>query len=57
MTNKNAEKKRADNPDKHKSPWRPITSVGEMKGFIGVCVAMGILKLPDLLLAENIPIV
>ena len=48
MTNKNAEKKRADNPDKHKSPWRPITSVGEMKAFIGVCVAMGILKLPDL---------
>ena len=48
MTNKNAERKRTENPEKHKSPWRPITCLSEMKAFIGVCVAMGILKLPDL---------
>lgn len=48
MTNKNSEVKRAENPEKHKSPWRPITSLSEMKAFIGFCVAMGILKLPDL---------
>lgn len=40
MTNKNAGKKRADNPDKHKSPWRPISILGEMKASIVVCVAI-----------------
>lgn len=48
MTNKNAERKSTENPEKHKSPWRPITCLSEMKAFIRVCVAMGILKLPDL---------
>ena len=44
----NMQKRRADNSDKRKSPWRPIASLGEMKAFIGVCVATVFLKLLDL---------
>lgn len=46
QTNKNAEVKRNANPDKHKSPWEAINDVAEIKAFFGLCLAMGILKLP-----------
>lgn len=46
QTNKNAEAKRNANPEKHKTQWREINELSEMKAFFGVCLAMGILKLP-----------
>jgi len=44
---KNAEAKRNANPEKHKTQWREINELSEMKVFFGVCLAMGILKLPS----------
>lgn len=46
QTNKNAVVKRNANPDKHKCPWEAINDVAEIKAFFGLCLAMGILKLP-----------
>lgn len=48
MTNKNALVKRRSNPEKHKTKWSEIENINEMKTFIGICVAMGILKLPEI---------
>lgn len=48
MTNKNALVKRRSNPEKHKSKWSEIANTNEKKAFFGVCIAMGILKLPEI---------
>jgi len=48
MTNKNALVKRRANPEKHKTKWSEIENINEMKPFFGICVAMGILKLPEI---------
>lgn len=48
MTNKNALVKRCSNPEKHKTQWSEIANIKEMKAFFGICVAMGILKLPEI---------
>ena len=48
MTNKNALVKRRSNPEKHKTKWSEIENINEMKAFFGICVAMGILKLPEI---------
>ena len=48
MTNKNALVKRHSNPEKHKAKWSEIENINEMKTFFGICVAMGILKLPEI---------
>ena len=48
MTNKNALVKRRANPEKHKTKWSEIENINEMKTFFGICVAMGILKLPEI---------
>ena len=46
QSNKNVEAKRNANPEKYKTQWREINELSEMKAFFGVCLAMGILKLP-----------
>ena len=48
MTNKNALVKRRSNPGKHKTKWSEIENINEMKTFFGICVAMGILKPPEI---------
>ena len=48
MKNKNALVKRRANPEKHKTKWNEIENINEMKTFFGICVAMGILKLPEI---------
>lgn len=48
MTDKNALVKRRSNPEKHKSKWSEIPNINKMKVFFGICIAMGILKLPEI---------
>ena len=48
MTDKNDHVKRCSNPEKHKTKWSEIENINEMKTFSGICVAMGILKLPEI---------
>ena len=48
MANKNALVKRRANAEKHKTKWSEIENINEMKTFFGICVAMGILELPEI---------
>ena len=48
MKNKNGLVKRHSNPEKHITKWSETENINEMKTFFGICVAMGILKLPEI---------
>ena len=39
-TNRNAAKKRGENPRQHKTPWTPVENINELRGFFGVLIAM-----------------
>ena len=47
QTNLNYERKKAAEPNKHRSSWQ-ATSSREMKAFFGIAIAMGIVRLPKL---------
>ena len=47
MTNKYARQQRADDPERNKMKWDDVT-VEEMRAYFGMCIIMGIIRLPSL---------
>ena len=39
-TNRNAAKKRSENPRQHRTPWTPVENTSELRAFFGVLMAM-----------------
>lgn len=39
-TNRNAAKKRTENPRQHRTPWTPVETTSELRAFFGVLMAM-----------------